>query len=419
MAPLTRKHPRDEATAAPAPAAEATTTRRATRQTSTAPLPMQLDPEPRKRRRRANSNEEEEAPAPPKPSKSTRRTSPGTRGKENIPAIETTKSGPLKQARQPTRIGGALTAAPTTSASVKAGLKPTPLTQPVAKQAVFSPHNLRLPPHADTAKQPQPIQPRRQPGGTAKPATTALPGPQSQHKPALSHSPSSASPANPRGATIPSTDRNIDKVVLGDICFRAWYPSYYGKDVLGDFSSPSTSTHPSHHPPAGASSKASSEDGAKGHARHRDPPPILDRLCVCPCCFKYSKELVSWWEHVRICETRAHVPGRKIYVHPKGQRTVLVPAPGTAASRPGKGGKRGSVSAKMVEQVVKDEGEWSIWEVDGEKEGVSLLSTNCFPIRCVRSSFADNGRVLNHSSSARTSPCSPSSSSTTNPFSST
>jgi hypothetical protein len=96
---------------------------------------------------------------------------------------------------------------------------------------------------------------------------------------------------------------------------------------------------------------------------------------VCPCCFKYSKELVSWWEHVRICEAREHVPGRKIYTHPRGQQTVLVPAPGTV---PGpkiiKGGKRGSVAARMVEEVVKDEGEWSIWEVDGEKEGVSLLA---------------------------------------------
>lgn len=346
---------------------------------------MQLDPEPRKRRRRANTNEEEQAPAPQKPSKSSRRTSPGMRGKENIPAIDATKSGTLKQARQP-RNGGALTTTPAASASAKVGLKPPPSTQPIAKQAALPSHNHGAPPRSDTANQPQPIQPRRHAAGSTKTSTTAASGPQSQPKPAPSHSPFSASPANPRGAALPSTDRNIDKVVLGDICFRAWYPSYYGKDVLGDFSSPSTSTNPSSHqpPPGGSSSssKAGSKDGAKGHARHnRDPPPMLDRLCVCPCCFKYSKELVSWWEHVRICEARAHVPGRKIYVHPKGQRTVTVPAPGTAAvSRPGKGVKRGSASAKMVEEVLKDEGEWSIWEVDGEKEGVSLLVHQRLPL---------------------------------------
>lgn len=276
--------------------------------------------------------------------------------------MQTTKPAPLKQARHPARNGGALTiTAPTSTSAKNNNLQPTVLSQPP-----WVPHR------PNTTKQPQPIQPHHHTVGTTKPLTIATSGTQSQPKPGPSHSPSSAFPANPRGAAIPSTDRNIDKVVLGDICFRAWYPSYYGKDVLGDFSSPSTSAHPVHQPHGGGGSKVGSKDGAKGHARHRDPPPILDRLCVCPCCFKYSKELVSWWEHVRICEAKGHIPGRKIYVHPKGQRTVLVPAPGTAVPKPAKGGKRGSVSVKMVEEVVKDEGEWSIWEVDGEKEGVSL-----------------------------------------------
>lgn len=79
-----------------------------------------------------------------------------------------------------------------------------------------------------------------------------------------------------------------------------------------------------------------------------------------------------WWDHVRICRERGYMPGRKIYVHPKGERKVMVPAEGGEKS--GKG-RKGSGSAKMVEEVVRDEGEWSIWEVDGEKDVVSLHFT--------------------------------------------
>jgi hypothetical protein len=177
-------------------------------------------------------------------------------------------------------------------------------------------------------------------------------------------------PAPPRQAPEPEkpglrTDRNIDKVVLGNICFRAWYPSYYGKEVLGDVS--------------GNSGKANGANGTKGgtqengggkvpHRKDRDSQPILDRLYVCPCCFKYSKELVTWWEHVRVCERRCFVPGEKIYVHPKGRRVVQrVIAPEV---RPGRK-KRGDSGIRTVEEVIEDHGEWSIWEVDGEKEGVS------------------------------------------------
>ena len=182
-------------------------------------------------------------------------------------------------------------------------------------------------------------------------------------------------------------ERNIDKVMLGDICFRAWYASYYGKEVLGDTSGSSTTKggkfaktngasaavphhHPHHHHHQPSSDAKDDAGGAKAHGRRdRDNhPPMLDRLYVCPCCFRYSRELVTWWEHVRWCERRGVVPGNKIYTHPKGKRTVLVPA--GPAPKQGKG-KRGSVGQKMVEEVVQDEGEWSIWEVDGETDVVS------------------------------------------------
>ncbi|KAH8903225.1 hypothetical protein BR93DRAFT_931245 [Coniochaeta sp. PMI_546] len=375
MAPLRRKRPQDEAPAASAPAPEATT-RRATRQTSIAPLPIQPDPEPRKRRRRADANEEEEVAEPSRPLK-TQRAPAGLRGKENIPAMHTTKLEPLKQVRQPARHGGALTTTTTSTSAVKTnGLNSTPSSHSTARQGTLQFHTPYTQPRRPSGmKQPQTIQPHHHTVGTTKPITIATSGPQSQRKaaPHRGHPSSSASPQNPRGAK-PSSDRNIDKVVLGDICFRAWYPSYYGKEVLGDSS---TSHHPQPHENA---HQTDSKDvtGAKGHTRHRDPPPILNRLCVCPCCFKYSKELVTWWEHVRICEARGHIPGRKIYTHPKGSRTTLVPAPGSAVPKTAKGGKRGSVTAKMVEEVVHDQGEWSIWEVDGEKDVLFCQNLSLF-----------------------------------------
>lgn len=183
------------------------------------------------------------------------------------------------------------------------------------------------------------------------------------------HGPPPAAPARPPVTTpvllLPRPDRNIDKVVLGNFCFRTWYPSYYGKEVLGD--------------------------GAA---------PVLERLYVCPSCFKYARELVAWRGHVRLCERLARVPGRKIYVHPRGRRTTLV-----APRR-----RRGDGGVRYVEEVVEDEGEWSIWEVDGDKDGVSRTP----PV-------GRGGRLTDAraSCSARICRSSPSSSSTTSPSSST
>lgn len=169
-------------------------------------------------------------------------------------------------------------------------------------------------------------------------------------------------------------DRNIDKVVLGDICFRAWYPSCYPKELLGDFTGSSLRGEKSDKAvsiPNGSVPSGSEEaTGAKPQSRRdRDHHPMLDRLYVCPWCFKYSKELVAWWEHVRMCERQGSIPGTKVYSHPKGRRTVLVPSgPVTKPLR----GRRGTAGPKMVERVVEDEGEWSVWEVDGANDVVSI-----------------------------------------------
>lgn len=206
-------------------------------------------------------------------------------------------------------------------------------------------------------------------------------------------------------------DRNIDKVVLGDICFRTWYPSYYGKELLGDTTSltsknppgPSNGTDaaPGHAP------GAAKDHGAKAHHKRGAETPILDRLYVCPMCFKYSKELMAWLTHVRLCEnTRSTPPGRKIYTHPRGRRTVTRLVPEIKRGP----GKKASTGTKAVEVIVEDAGEWSVWEVDGEQEGVG-------PAPSTPRWFT----ITDHlpSSSARTYPSLRSSSSTTSQSSST
>jgi hypothetical protein len=155
-----------------------------------------------------------------------------------------------------------------------------------------------------------------------------------------------------------SADRNIDKVVLGNLCFRTWYPSYYGKEVLVDTSGNARN-----------GCKDGSADGAKiTGKRDRDGSMMLERLYVCPSCFKYARELVAWWGHVRSCELKGYVPGKKVYVHPRGRRKIRVVHDGKG---PGPKKRRGDGGVRYTEQIVQDEGEWSVWEVDGEVDGVS------------------------------------------------
>lgn len=80
----------------------------------------------------------------------------------------------------------------------------------------------------------------------------------------------------------------MDNVVLGDILFRAWYPSRHVKEIVG--------------------------------REVVEEKEMLERLYVCKHCFKYSKELMGWVGHGKACERRRGgaapmVPGRKIYSH--------------------------------------------------------------------------------------------------------
>lgn len=64
---------------------------------------------------------------------------------------------------------------------------------------------------------------------------------------------------SPKGNGRDPPDLNVRSVVLGDILFETWYPSFYPEELVG-----------------------------------RE----LDRLNVCPWCFKYSKELMFYLAHL-------------------------------------------------------------------------------------------------------------------------
>ncbi|CAG9952814.1 unnamed protein product [Clonostachys rosea f. rosea IK726] len=177
--------------------------------------------------------------------------------------------------------------------------------------------------------------------------------------------PPTTTPSAAAGRQPPRADRNIDKVVLGDLCFRTWYPSYYGKELLGD---------PSATAPKPASGGGKDDKAAKKDRDHT--PPMLNRLYVCPSCFKYSREIVAWWGHSKVCPLRGKVPGRKIYSHPRGRRTRLVPQGGKTTL--GAKRRRGDGGVRYVEETVQDEGEWSIWEVDGEVDRLFCQNLSLF-----------------------------------------
>ncbi|GAP88582.1 putative histone acetyltransferase [Rosellinia necatrix] len=171
-------------------------------------------------------------------------------------------------------------------------------------------------------------------------------------------------PKTPKPPGTPHSDRNIDKVMFGNTCFKAWYPSYYAKEVLGDVS-------------ANAGGGNAKIGGGK-----RDLP-MLDRLYICPCCFKYSKEMIPWWHHVQYCEKKAFVPGTKIYTHPCRSKTVAGPhahptSAASAGTAKGKGRRKGNSSDQSASEAMVNNGEWSVWEVDGEKDGLFCQNLSLF-----------------------------------------
>ncbi|KAK3385000.1 histone acetyltransferase-like protein [Podospora didyma] len=364
------------------PSEPAPASRRATRQTSIPPLAVQ-DPEPRRRRRRPEDTNAAELPiSSPLPAA---HSSP--RGKENIPLQpdhQSLKLPPRHSALEAHTVRVMAAAGPTLVSAVPLPLVATTIIRPMGTAVQGRSHHHH---HHHQQKQHQGVgRPPRSAGvslvphqhnvGHDSPITMATSTTQTEHLSAVAQGGQGGGTPERIGWT--QVDRNIDKVVFGHICFRAWYPSYYGKEVLGDSAGNGTKVEPTAH--GAKDSKDDMADGAKSQGRRdRDNTPILDRLYVCPCCFKYSKELVAWWEHVRACEKKNFVPGTKIYVHPKGRRAVTVPLGPGQVARTAKGKRgSGSVGLRMVEEMVQDEGKWSIWEVDGEKDVLFCQNLSLF-----------------------------------------
>lgn len=70
------------------------------------------------------------------------------------------------------------------------------------------------------------------------------------------------------------TDRGVKRVVLGNILFKTWYHSIYPEELV-------------------------SKD--------------TDILYVCPWCFRYSTDAISYTSHIRACELQTIPPGNKLY----------------------------------------------------------------------------------------------------------
>ncbi|KAK3290642.1 acyl-CoA N-acyltransferase [Chaetomium fimeti] len=378
------------------------TSRRATRQSSIPPLPVPEDPEPRRRRRRQQQKQQQQQHADGDANSHPTEISPPSlspRGKENmhvhmlteqpvraqqLPKTSTRMTRhsviqDMSASARPSRSNIHLAKSPAISSPTRTtAMAPSDITQRPTTPSRFGPSTGR----SRNQSVSTPINPQSVSLGRNKPiimaTSVAQPGQNSTSNP--NRTPNNAARGTDSAAR---PDRNIDKVVLGDICFPAWYPSYYGKELLGGVSSNSTKsgkgTKSNGSLAASLSNQESKDDinGTTAHGRRdRDShPPMLNRLYVCPRCFKYSKELVTWWEHVRWCEQQGYLPGNKIYTHPKGKRTVMVPS--GPAPKQGRG-KRGSVGQRMVQEVVQDEGEWSIREVDGEDDVLFCQNLSLF-----------------------------------------
>lgn len=198
---------------------------------------------------------------------------------------------------------------------------------------------------------------------------------------------------NPQDSNLPPTpskqERNIDKVMLGNLCFDTHYLSYYRNDMLGDKSSKSkggkAASHdltlpnmrvasPADTDPRKYGTRGAKDDEAKASGRARDALARLERLYVCPCCFKYSKELMAWCIHMRLCIENQKVPGEKVYIHPRGMSKIPIQSSQTPSKRGGMGRK---ILEVEYEEVVTN-GEYSIWEVDGDENTLFCQNLSLF-----------------------------------------
>lgn len=393
-----RKKPHDEGMAeAEADGAIIPAPRRTTRQTALV-LPVHKDTEktPRSTHSRANTPEDQqvEAPRPPPPSDTN----------HDAQKVATRAVAPRDTAAKPTRrrrgqhsTGRDDETAPAAAETTAVPKKQRGKISVTANEATLGKETIDPRAPAEAAVTLSPAVPSRPPRPKARPATSSA-RPQTRKPRKVSSSarssvpiPNPGGPASTSAAALassiatpnrrisavaqsqtpqpnPQGDRNINRVIFGAVNFRAWYPSYYGKDVLGDT-------------PSKTGAKEDHRGPAKVGGGKKEKEAILERLFVCPCCFKYSRDEPLWLQHLQLCEKKARVPGYQIYTHPKVR---------SHAGHTKKHAKaKGEAGPNAVDEDVftKNEGEWSVWEVDGEKEPVSTIAP-CAPLSPTSNSFA-------------------------------
>ena len=88
--------------------------------------------------------------------------------------------------------------------------------------------------------------------------------------------PNGTIPKDPtKAAQKPSVEPNVLEVVFGSLLIKPWYPSFYPEELVGR---------------------------------------KVERLYVCQWCFKYSKELVGFLGHLKVCPLRCTAPpGQAVY----------------------------------------------------------------------------------------------------------
>lgn len=414
---------------------ESTVTRRATRQSSSrAPLVYPADPEPRRRRRtrapgsvpsdepsqRHDENSDETALqslrtqdrhsarlVPSAPGRVRERGRPSAQNMQHRPVLRSaiqadTALNHLKpdqrnrSLRYDPRHDGAghdhprrrrtnrLVVAPM-SVESSASLRPVASAAGPAVRGSQSPSKSfdKHPPRRTSINATVPIMTQAQPrslktsdyiaANTSKPFAPATTSPPKQlSKPARKQQPAKHNHEHRKSTTA---DRNIEKVVFGTVCFSTWYHSPYGTEALGEIPGNSVKTATAN----GVQETTSKEEGPLSLTSKKTKEDKLDRLYVCPCCFKYSKELVPWWQHVHFCERRGYIPGEKIYTHPKRRPIRQATDSSTLINKsPGRKRKHSDIPVDATDATGEDDGEWSIWQVDGEKDVLFCQNLSLF-----------------------------------------
>ncbi|KAI9753614.1 MAG: hypothetical protein M4579_005078 [Chaenotheca gracillima] len=104
-----------------------------------------------------------------------------------------------------------------------------------------------------------------------------------------------------------SGERNILKVVLGDLLFETWYGSFYPDELVSGGAAGGRASAVGQPAGGGGAAKAAGAGGGD---------VVVERLYVCRWCFRYSRELMPYMGHVKMCpEKEEGPPGFMIYSH--------------------------------------------------------------------------------------------------------